>query len=291
MNWGMILTGWVIGSLIFLPFQMRLLERKFPVFSMTFFYLIGVGAVCGLKMWFIANEGVNSYPQYAVIPLLIYFIFTVLCYQDTFSKKALVIFLFYVVSAIGEIITGRVFIYLYKTSAQEYFRPDIFWNVMIFNHGVIALFLLLVEMIWKKQRIEKGTSRDWCFLMMLFGQILFFLPNVTKPIDVGSRLSVVSLIGVMGGAIFCLMLPVIISETEKMEEAEREMEDLNKNYEFEEIHYKLLEEKQEQLAKIRHDFNNQLMTVTALQGMGRSDEARSMLIELEKQLEEKGSMN
>lgn len=163
----------------------------------------------------------------------------------------------------------------------------IFWYVMVLDHIVIAFFFLLIEIMWKKQKIDKGSSQNGYFVLLLVGQVLLLIPNVVNPYETPKVLTMVSLIGVLMGVVFCIMLPVIVAETEKREIAEAELDELNRSYELEEIYLKLLEQKQDQMSKIRHDFNNQLMIALALINSGKVTEAEEILQELEEYIKKK----
>ncbi len=287
MNWGMIWLSWMAGSFIFLFFEMKILDRRYSLRKTILLYALLVCFNCGIKTWSYVAKGVESYSQYAIIPIIAFLVYTLVCFRDKIGKRLLVLFMFLSVSAAAEVIMSISSKMIWNIELQNLFESDIYWNIVIMDHITIAFFFLLLEMIWKKQKIDKGSSGNGCFVLLLVGQVLFFIPNVIATVETSKGLTLISLTGVLIGVVFCMMLPVIISETEKRELAEAELEELNRSYELEEVHLKLLEQKHDQMAKIRHDFNNQLMVVFALVNSGKRTDAEETIQEMKENIEKK----
>lgn len=287
MNWGIIWLSWIAGSFIYLLFEMKILDRKYSLRRTILLYALLVCFNCGIKTWSYVVKGVESYSQYAIIPIVAFLIFTLVCFKDKIGKRLLVLFMFLSVSAAAEVIMSISSKVFWNLELQNLFESNIYFNIVIMDHIIIAFFFLLIEMIWKKQEIEKGSRENGCFVLLLAGQILFFIPNVINTVETSTGLTLISLTGVLIGIVFCIMLPVIISETEKRELAEAELEELNRSYELEEVHIRLLEQKQEQIAKMRHDFNNQLTVVMSLINIGKQTDAEEMLQEMKENIEKK----
>ena len=69
-------------------------------------------------------------------------------------------------------------------------------------------------------------------------------------------------------------------EQEKKAELETELQAVRRARELEESHYRAVEEQREALARIRHDFNNQLSAIGGLIQTGETEEARAMVSRL-----------
>lgn len=81
-----------------------------------------------------------------------------------------------------------------------------------------------------------------------------------------------------GGAIVCLLYYVV--SLEKKAELEKELQDIHYTMELEQAHYRTIQERREELARIRHDFNNQLAAVSLLIQSGENHDAQNMIRQL-----------
>ena len=81
-----------------------------------------------------------------------------------------------------------------------------------------------------------------------------------------------------GGAILALLHYVVALENKTA--LEEELRDTRHRMALEQAHYKAVEIRQEELARIRHDFNNQLSTISQLIRMGEADDAQTMIRQL-----------
>ena len=81
-----------------------------------------------------------------------------------------------------------------------------------------------------------------------------------------------------GVSIVCLLY--YVASLEKKAELEKELQDIHYTMELERAHYRTIQERREDLARIRHDFNNQLATVSLLIQSGEGSDAQSMLRQL-----------
>lgn len=79
------------------------------------------------------------------------------------------------------------------------------------------------------------------------------------------------------GALFLLYYVVAL---EKKTALEVELRDIHYTMELEQSHYQAVEARREELAKIRHDFNNQLAAISLLMQSGDDADAKTMLRQL-----------
>lgn len=83
----------------------------------------------------------------------------------------------------------------------------------------------------------------------------------------------------MGSAAALFLLYYVI-ELERKTELETELRDTHYTMELEQSHYQAVEARREELARIRHDFNNQLAAISLLMQSGDKTDAQSMLRQL-----------
>lgn len=74
---------------------------------------------------------------------------------------------------------------------------------------------------------------------------------------------------------------ILLSDIENKKKLEREYGELLLMRRLEEAHYAAIEEKQTEIAKIRHNIKNQMATVSGLLRSGNIEEAKALLAELE----------
>ncbi len=87
MNWGMIWLSWIAGSFIFLFFEMKILDRRYSVRRTILRYALLVCFNCGIKAWSHVVKGVESYSQYAIIPIVAFLVYTLVCFKDKIGKR------------------------------------------------------------------------------------------------------------------------------------------------------------------------------------------------------------
>lgn len=71
---------------------------------------------------------------------------------------------------------------------------------------------------------------------------------------------------------------------ERLAEQEQELRNLRHTMELERNYYQMVDEKREELARIRHDFNNQLAAIGQLFRTGAEDDAQKMIAHLSKDI-------
>lgn len=79
------------------------------------------------------------------------------------------------------------------------------------------------------------------------------------------------------GFLSCFALLYYTLEQEKKTALEQELRDIRHTMELEQSHYRAMEERREELARIRHDFNNQLAVIGRLVESGEKEDAGQMI--------------
>lgn len=76
---------------------------------------------------------------------------------------------------------------------------------------------------------------------------------------------------------------------EKKEALEEELREIRHRMELEHVHYQAVEAQQEEIARIRHDFNNQLAAIGQLVRQGESGDAQHMIRQLSEEIGRTGA--
>ncbi len=89
--------------------------------------------------------------------------------------------------------------------------------------------------------------------------------------------SAVNIISMGASFVFLMLFIVVLFSQADKEAVEKELTEMKFRSELEQQHYKSVEARREELAKIRHDYNNLLTSVRGLLEMGEYEQAREAL--------------
>lgn len=144
---------------------------------------------------------------------------------------------------------------------------------IMLNIGYTALVLR----IQKKERVK--TSPVW-IAMMLFIMLIFTVMRAIRSMQVSDAFQdwyFIFLCAFITLLFATLML--FLSQSEKRE-AQAEVQKLQQVMELEKLHYEQIEARREEMAKLRHDYNNVITSVMHLIETGKTDEAGNVIEDL-----------
>jgi hypothetical protein len=125
--------------------------------------------------------------------------------------------------------------------------------------GTFGFFVMVWNKVMYKQSIKKNT---WIYLIFPFSQFLI-LSSLDQGVDLFYG-NFWALLGISIGMIADLILFFILMEQSKKELLERSIEELTRQHELEDLHYRNMQLRHIEIEKIRHDFNNQLAAIHQL---------------------------
>lgn len=146
-------------------------------------------------------------------------------------------------------------------------------SVMI--HIFYTMFILKIS---KKKRLK--TSPVWISMMLLLVLVFVAIQAVLRPEE--SDNSYFVFICIFAVVEFSLLM-LYLSQSEKRE-AQEEVDKLQQAMELEKTHYEQIEARREEMAKIRHDYNNVITSVMLLIENGKTEEAGTVLRELSERI-------
>ena len=157
----------------------------------------------------------------------------------------------------------------------------------------IPLFLVfgyLSLKIWRRLLLKKFHPFYLLFIALPMGQryslSLVIHPNMgdipfSIAINFTENLEAIYRILSLSGMAICLVVDLVllgyVVSHEKRAALEQELSEARRQMEREQTHYRELEQRHEELAKIRHDFNNQLASISHLARSGETDAAQRLL--------------
>ena len=250
---------------------------KLPRWLSCFIYT-AVSFVPGVVRSLCADDSILfAVMEYAEMAILL--IYLIAAFKSKWWKKLLAFFIMMVVSMVAESIVVPLFESRGIVLSTDFTTYEMF--VIQTVECIVSLGLLLIAVfIWnrieKKRHIPKMV---WMFLLIPASQTIV-LWNVVEYYMIDST-NVISTIvgGILSFAADIVMFYAIVSQGEKeaLTEKLRETEALRRT---EELHYNTIQSRREALAKIRHDYNNQIATVLQLIKAGEAGQAETILQKL-----------
>lgn len=238
---------------------------------------------------------VNFYFQYAndslsllISPLVVVFYFGTfhLLTEGRLLKKLI----YHVIDVFLINTAGEYIVYTFQTlagtevSLQHPGSFDFFRFIMGITLTLVTLPMKYIFIkIW--QRVVNRSDEKINFIFMIFplSQLVSYTLIYTEVKDHVPETDKLVII-----IVYCFVIAVsgiiyliLLSDIENKKKLEREYGELLLMRRLEEAHYAAIEEKQTEIAKIRHDIKNQMATVSGLLRSGNIEEAKALLAELE----------
>jgi sensor histidine kinase YesM len=172
---------------------------------------------------------------------------------------------------------------------------------LLYMCAVVPLFLLLGAVslkIWRRLFLQAMQPFYLLLIILPIGQ-RYALANVIHPstgdvflgiavylgADVSSSYYVLSLFGIAVSLIVSAVLFFYILSHEKRTVMEAELREAKRVMELEQVRYREIEKQSDELAKIRHDFNNQLASVIQLVKAGEGQTAQELIAALSAEIQ------
>lgn len=171
--------------------------------------------------------------------------------------------------------------------SSDYVQKLVCLSVLIF------MFLFLGHMslkIWRGLLLQKFQPFYLLFLILPFGQkysfARVFIPGMGDVIfgvminfigDVGTIYQMLALFGIFACIVADIAIVFFIYSHDKKAAAEAELQEAKRVMELAQAEYDEVEKQGDELAKIRHDFNNQLMGVIQLVAVGENTAAEEII--------------
>jgi hypothetical protein len=164
---------------------------------------------------------------------------------------------------------------------------------LIYMIAIVVLFLILgflSSRIWRRLSMQKFHPFYLLFIALLTGQ-MYSLSNVVHPgmgdwyfgiacmfvADVELAYRILAVFGVAVSLISSVALFFCILFYDKRISVEKRLQESRRVMKLAQARYEDIESQSEELTKIRHDFNNQLASITQLIRFGEEGAARELL--------------
>lgn len=234
-------------------------------------------------------------------------------YKGKFWRRAIVYWYFDIIKTMCQAI-AYVPILLYY--ANQGFRGG--WDSIVSSvesNTVLRLFYLFTFLtlfvllgflslkIWHRLLLQKPRLFYILFIALPMGQ-MYALAHVMHPnmgdlifgilimFDTAPEIiyHILALFGISIGLVATVAILYYVLSYNKREAIDAELRETKRIMEREQVHYTELEQRSEELAKIRHDFNNQLASVTRLVRSGDRASAQELVLALSQEINHKESL-
>lgn len=141
--------------------------------------------------------------------------------------------------------------------------------------SISYIIIYIVMNVWNKRHERYHKLRNiWIFLVIFINEIAAIARIVALP-SIEAEIPGLLLQFVLDIGVYLILFNLLAKD-----KIVKELEELHYHMEVEKIRYQEMYNEREMMAKIRHDYNNQLTSVLGLLHMKREDEAKELLKEM-----------
>ncbi|MBO5176052.1 MAG: hypothetical protein J6C07_01230 [Lachnospiraceae bacterium] len=259
------------------------LTPKYPRFRSIAIYTIISSAILLAKFTNFNNQVLVS--TTALLMQLTFFMFTLISFRDSLYKKLIVFIIILLCNIMSELLCLLHLnsIASYTLALEPHSRE--FTIAILFILPLVFLLNLIFIFIWKYANSKKKNTLLLVFSILPMLQLLIsagiFAPALIEPDLIDNALIFIcSLIATITIVILlCLLLRR--QEKQSIQAAYQELQEL---YQVENEYYQTLEVRHEELAKIRHDYNNQIATLYMLISSNKLEAAGELANSMKQQM-------
>lgn len=146
-----------------------------------------------------------------------------------------------------------------------------------FNMAIVTFLTIAYRSFINKYRIKNGLAIA-LFAVNQIAIIWFFFS--LDSLEGYSYANIISTVGIAFGYLADILLFLVVDRQAKQERVYQKVRKLQTEMELESIKYEAMLDRRNRFAKLRHDCNNQLITVQLLLKRGKEDEAYRLANEL-----------
>ncbi|MEA4932533.1 MAG: hypothetical protein VB071_02935, partial [Lawsonibacter sp.] len=272
---------WNVGVLWIGLFFSLALEPRWPIMPRWAYALGFMLCVFPSVLLKITNPMAEAQYWLAVFLSLLY---VIAAFQDKLWKKLFVLVLLLISAEISEspiyYVTNLMGISFDVTFDSPQMTLAVAADTIIFMI-ILSLLLVLWTRAIKHQAIFRRISIFFIFPISQIAMLFAFDGFYPETPDLNHLLAS---IGAFLGLIADFVLLYVLMEQGKKDALERELQELETLHRLEAVHYQAIEARREETAKIRHDFNNQMVAAYHLLRTGDEKQSAELLDELKRDI-------
>lgn len=150
---------------------------------------------------------------------------------------------------------------------------------LIYMYILFSLLLGIFTLVWRKWVSGKVFNLKICLIFAIFplSQIIMLCNINLKIYREMTPGGMWSIIGILIGITADVLLLVLLLRQQRMQEMSIHLKEIEKAWEVEQNHYRDIEMRREELAKVRHDLSEQFMVIQQLIHKSDNEKAEEML--------------
>ncbi|WP_448861270.1 hypothetical protein [Clostridium sp.] len=283
-----VLIRYVMGTLGSMPIGILFLQifpRKCSIQRIILFQIIGITCVTLPKSYEMVVYGQTPVGLLNVFGNLLYLFFTFICFKGSIWKKMLTMAAGISIAGIVEMAVVNFLISI-GINTETVLRTDMGYAECVLIEGAIVAVLFYMFGIAVNHIKKRQGKGEWILILLPASIALSAAPYIWAAVNQGVGMPRYGLACYAVIIFIIMLLPVVWNEINRREETQKELLELEREYEASRLHVRQLEANAQAVRKLEHDFNNQMMVVMGMAKEGKRDEAEAMLREMEKRLEE-----
>lgn len=281
----MIVLAWVFSKAAITYAFCEPLERKYKMKYIVLSYVTSSVLIYFVRIFFFVYMPVAIFDAIFFVfiaPLQSYIILRIAC-RDKNIKIALIMTLVYTLGVLGHIL---MFILWYSFSdrnlAFNFVSTESVYGAYIAAFLEILFYTVFI-FVWRRYvgKIHSDIPNAGAFIFVIGGQLIYNMYNMLRLIPQQAGVDPLEIIGTVFMIIGNFVIIQILFTNSKKKELEDNLNEIQHIRELEHMHYTAIEERRQEMAKIRHDFNNQLLAAHQLISSDKWQHAELILDELE----------
>lgn len=267
----------LLSAVAMLFFMAQILPNRLKVWHII---TIGVIAAVPSVVRFFVDYGSALYLVLTLLsyPISIGFLFL---FQGKIWRRFLVLIFFIAIAALSDTLVSALYVNIFHVSVTELGNNRFNITGLIAATFTLTLFILLgalTVLIWRMISARRFQPFFMLFFILPIGQL------VTLYSFMFSLWTEFWLLGVIINLVAVMVLLFYTIAQEKKAALEEELMETRHIMELEQYHYREVEQRRDELAKIRHDFNNQLASVSQLIQAGNENSAKDIIKTLSEEI-------
>lgn len=284
------IVRYFIGGVLYVFFTFMyfglLLEPKYKKYPLWVYALFNTLIIQPLCIGRVLIENVVGFLLLGWVQLVILAGSIIIVFKNKIWEKILVLLFWMIASTVSESIL-RIGMGI-QVAALEATEPD---PIILVHEILLYIFIFVIlgciSVAWKTVRTKHVPKNIWVFLLFPLSQYLTVMSLTVDHLfgivayPYPWRIVFSLLIGVIADVI---LFYVMFTQGEK-EEIRQRLAETEKLMEMEKGYYETIEARREEMAKIRHDFGNQLTAALHIAQNGEQEKSVELLEQLKEEIE------
>ena len=212
------------------------------------------------------------------IIVIIVLLFFAIPYKNKIWQKLLLGTMYIIMAIITEqilYIVGK-----YQKLSYDFTFKTVEMTIVLSYYVIIMLMLNVIFLLLWNRIVYKKTSlkTPWLFFVFPISQYAYI--GSANALSMVKSDKIQSNFGIIIGFIADLILLYVLVEQSNKEETEKQLQELHYKQQIEAVHYQAIESRRTDMAKIRHDVNNQLTAAYHLNAQGNVTQSNEILNKL-----------